>query len=808
MTEVRFNDTNRLACLRRFFSQENQASNLITIAECSIKSENSALAILIALFDKRRATALPFMAGETCRWLGIPGDTHGADALLGIINAFIVPSFGKDAEVVSLEKLQGVFNRHPSQSALPDRLVVWSSTPALFDITCLALTSGLRLLSRRPVLQRAQHRHVFEVLREFQESLMARDWDSAKTILGELSQKHLVSHLNTQFLRVQLLESMGEWEEIMALPCLYDLASIHLPFLVRRALLRAAYYFLHADLEGSGDMPESLEAFKENRGFYNNALRGVTPGDDWMINRLLAYRAVTSGDDELLQSVRDNTRKEDRHVLEEIARLITGEDTSPTVTPSLTVAQKCALMLIDGDYEGAFFTAQGIEDLDIRATLIIRIAFEGGKPSYIDQAQKIIEEFPPDKKSHLLGKPIIKSMVDALGLLEQQSDIEDWDDWTRSILTQDYDRDASCDRARQIRESWSPSGWSFEHMRSFSNNLREIIASSSCEGLEIVSDCYPFILGSFIDDPSFPEETLIDAYKALFETGISALACNARRAQFLLTLSSGICELDSTFSKTIETDFLNWLSTGKEVMNKQLAETQFLLIERMLGLGIDQNLLAKLWIESATFLSGMPSITASDHNISKWRSIGQCCGIPIKVIDEHYASDDTILRRLIDLGESDKLEFKSTARWDLRQNKINKTLEFVIIKTVAAFMNSVDKGTLLIGVDDDGSILGLEKDYDTLGKRRNRDGFENWITTLLLNSLGKEYSRFIHVYFFRMNGKDVCRVDALKSTKPVYVRRGNEEPFFIRAGNSTRELTTREALVYCSKEWPHIFLQF
>ena len=44
---------------------------------------------------------------------------------------------------------------------------------------------------------------------------------------------------------------------------------------------------------------------------------------------------------------------------------------------------------------------------------------------------------------------------------------------------------------------------------------------------------------------------------------------------------------------------------------------------------------------------------------------------------------------------------------------VNKKLEEVILKTVAAFANS-QGGTLLIGVDDEGTILGLEQDYLSL----------------------------------------------------------------------------------------------
>ncbi len=80
------------------------------------------------------------------------------------------------------------------------------------------------------------------------------------------------------------------------------------------------------------------------------------------------------------------------------------------------------------------------------------------------------------------------------------------------------------------------------------------------------------------------------------------------------------------------------------------------------------------------------------------------------------------LRGLIARGESATLEFKSSFRWDLRENKLNRALEAVVLKTLAGYMNG-NGGTLLIGVADDGSVTGLEQDYKTL-KKPDRDGFE------------------------------------------------------------------------------------
>lgn len=79
---------------------------------------------------------------------------------------------------------------------------------------------------------------------------------------------------------------------------------------------------------------------------------------------------------------------------------------------------------------------------------------------------------------------------------------------------------------------------------------------------------------------------------------------------------------------------------------------------------------------------------------------------------------------MIEKGENDKVEFKSSLRWDYKEKRVNKELEYEIARACTGFMN-VNGGILLIGVDNDKNILGIEKDYDTLGKgKQNEDGFE------------------------------------------------------------------------------------
>jgi predicted HTH transcriptional regulator len=83
---------------------------------------------------------------------------------------------------------------------------------------------------------------------------------------------------------------------------------------------------------------------------------------------------------------------------------------------------------------------------------------------------------------------------------------------------------------------------------------------------------------------------------------------------------------------------------------------------------------------------------------------------------------DQRVRDLLGEGEGPSVEFKSSFRWDLREGKVNKEMTKIVMRTLAAFLNS-HGGTLLLGVSDEGELLDLETDINTLGKK-NLDGYE------------------------------------------------------------------------------------
>ena len=155
------------------------------------------------------------------------------------------------------------------------------------------------------------------------------------------------------------------------------------------------------------------------------------------------------------------------------------------------------------------------------------------------------------------------------------------------------------------------------------------------------------------------------------------------------------------------------------------------------------------------------------------------------------------VKEMMDSGEHEKLEFKTSLRWDTQRQQVNKELEKTIMKTVAAFLNS-GGGYLLIGVDDKGQPMGLENDFASLPKS-SADGFENHFNNLFNNMIGPEYRQWVRLDFSRVgDSKTICRVSVEQSHKPVYLKTGNGEDFYIRTGNVTTPLKMSEVATYIS----------
>lgn len=150
--------------------------------------------------------------------------------------------------------------------------------------------------------------------------------------------------------------------------------------------------------------------------------------------------------------------------------------------------------------------------------------------------------------------------------------------------------------------------------------------------------------------------------------------------------------------------------------------------------------------------------------------------------------------QLIHEGEGQFVEFKASLMWDYRQKRANKALYEPVMKNVVGFMNAVG-GVLIIGVADDGEILGLDPDYSVM-KKQDKDGFENVFNMAFGSMIGIDLRHFLDVQFPELEGREICVVSVSPSDRPAYLTSSGTEKFYIRAGNMSQALSVSKATAY------------
>jgi hypothetical protein len=151
--------------------------------------------------------------------------------------------------------------------------------------------------------------------------------------------------------------------------------------------------------------------------------------------------------------------------------------------------------------------------------------------------------------------------------------------------------------------------------------------------------------------------------------------------------------------------------------------------------------------------------------------------------------------------ETQRVEFKQSARAPFDNDVPEKVINEGVIKTVAAFLNGTG-GTLGIGISDDGDITGLQPDLDF--KHQDLDSYQNWLTTLLMTSIGGGVvGAHVSLRVESVGAELVCLVDVSPSPKPVYAKTTKGEAcFYVRINNTTRLLEGPHIQDYINGHWP------
>ncbi len=181
----------------------------------------------------------------------------------------------------------------------------------------------------------------------------------------------------------------------------------------------------------------------------------------------------------------------------------------------------------------------------------------------------------------------------------------------------------------------------------------------------------------------------------------------------------------------------------------------------------------------------------------KWAFSSTPVGVPV---------DDLPMLELSSLQESLTLEFKSSLVYPnsgATEPDIDKQLGFEIARVVASFMNR-EGGVVYVGVNDDGEVVGIEKEADKLNAHSDSshkypptlDGMRNKIVDTLSAHLGKGAVGLLDVTFFAdKNKRLVCKISVRANQTPVPVFLDGKK-LYVRYPGSSRHLEGDDLVRY------------
>jgi hypothetical protein len=194
-----------------------------------------------------------------------------------------------------------------------------------------------------------------------------------------------------------------------------------------------------------------------------------------------------------------------------------------------------------------------------------------------------------------------------------------------------------------------------------------------------------------------------------------------------------------------------------------------------------------------------------DSNFELYKRItdDQAFGEAIKnFLFDQYLRAHRNAEELIKRGESKTLEFKSTLRWNLTEDRQDdRAITHAVLKTIVAFLNT-EGGDLLIGVADDGGIVGIERD-----RLESDDKFMRHLAQVVRNALGGRAGTCIDPKTQIVQGKTVCVASCQRSPESVFLKWKGVEAvadgdFFVRSGSGTVNLSADSAREYVRTRFP------
>ena len=106
---------------------------------------------------------------------------------------------------------------------------------------------------------------------------------------------------------------------------------------------------------------------------------------------------------------------------------------------------------------------------------------------------------------------------------------------------------------------------------------------------------------------------------------------------------------------------------------------------------------------------------------------------------------------------------------------------------------------MVIGVDDDGNVLGIDRDLSFV--QNSNDKFLQLLGSVLGNSIGAQFTPYIRIRFEALDGNQVCVIDVDKGPEPAFIATNKGKEFFIRVASTSHSLNNEDTYRYISTNW-------
>lgn len=168
------------------------------------------------------------------------------------------------------------------------------------------------------------------------------------------------------------------------------------------------------------------------------------------------------------------------------------------------------------------------------------------------------------------------------------------------------------------------------------------------------------------------------------------------------------------------------------------------------------------------------------------------------------APEQQDLAAIIKAGETDTVEFKESLRLNLYTNAVDSNLKEKLAKEAAAFLNA-QGGLILIGVRDDGSLAGIDRDVESFtsgAKAGTEDDYRLYIEGAIKDRLGMEQLGYVRVRFETVDSVRIGVMDIDAAPQPVYfgVTPGQRD-FYARVGAAAQKFDAAGLIAYRDSHW-------